>query len=134
MNTHIDGSSGLVSSPSDREIQGTSAFGIATAPVSNVSASSWYKSHVAKRDVGQINNRTLIDPSASESRISAYLGKKTGRVLEWDPVCLCVQKRCMNLHVGIVLGEPLQIGLTSCRDGNRICSPLGQVGRQYICS
>ena len=32
----------------------------------------------------------------------------------------------MNLHVGIVLGGPLQIGLTSCRDGNRICSPLGQ--------
>ena len=77
MNIHIDAGGGLVSNPSDREIQGTSALAIATAPVSNVSASSWYKSHVAKRDVGQMNNRTLIDPSASGSRISAYLGKLT---------------------------------------------------------
>ena len=43
------------------------------------------------------------------------------------PVCLSVQKRYMNRRVGIVLGGPLQIGLTSCRDGNKgICSPLGQ--------
>ena len=77
MNTNRDGSHGLVSSPSDREIQGTSAFGNATALVSNVRTSSWYKSHVAKRDVGHLNNRKLIDPSASESRISAYLGKTT---------------------------------------------------------
>ena len=31
----------------------------------------------------------------------------------------------MNGHVGIVLGGPLEIGLTSCGDGNRMCSPLG---------
>ena len=79
MNTNRDGSRGLVSSPSDREIQGTSAFGNATALVSNVRTSSWYKSHVAKRHVGQINNRTLIDPPTTESRIVAYLGKLTGR-------------------------------------------------------
>ena len=79
MNTNRDGSHGLVSSPSDREIQGTSAFGNATALVSNVRTSSWYKSHVAKRHVGQINNRALIDPPTSESRIAAYLGKLTGR-------------------------------------------------------
>ena len=77
MNTHIDGSSGLVSNPSDREIQGTSALATATAPVSDVSAPSWCKHHSAKRDVEHINNGTLIDPSASESRISAYLGKLT---------------------------------------------------------
>ena len=129
MNIHIDESGGFVSNPSDREIQGTSALAPAAAPVSNVSASSWCKRHVAKRDVGNLNNRKLIDPSASESRISAFLGKTTGRdgVLELGiPVCLCVQKRYMSLRVGIVLGGPLQIGLTSCRDGNRICSPLGQ--------
>ena len=128
MNIHIDESGGLVSNPSDREIQGTSALAAATAPVSNVSASSWCKRHVAKRDVGHLNNRKLIDPSASESRTSACLGKTAGRVLELRiPVCLFIQKRYMNLRVGIVLGGPLQIGPTSCRDGNTgICPLLGQ--------
>ena len=89
MNIHIDESAGFVSNPSDREIQGTSALATATAPVSNVSASSWCKRHVAKRDVGHINNGTLIDPSAPESRISAYLGKTTGR--DWTGILfVCV--------------------------------------------
>ena len=77
MITNRDGSHGLVSSPSDREIQGTNAFGNSTALVSDVRTSSLYKSHVAKRHVGQINNRTSIDPPTSESRIAAYLGKLT---------------------------------------------------------
>ena len=91
MNIHIDAGGGLVSNPSDREIQGTSALAAAAAPVSNVSASSWCERHVAKRDIGHLSNRKLIDPSASESRISAYSGKTTGRVLELGiPVCLFV--------------------------------------------
>ena len=39
MNIHIDADGGLVSNPSDREIQGTSALAAAAAPVSNVSTS-----------------------------------------------------------------------------------------------
>ena len=77
MNIHIDADGGLVSNPSDREIQGTSAH--ATALVSNVSTLSWNEPRIAKRDIGHLNNRKLIDPSASESRIPAYLGKTTGR-------------------------------------------------------
>ena len=128
MNIHIDADGGLVSNPSDREIQGTSALAAAAAPVSNVSTSSWCERHIAKRDIGHLSNRKLIDPSASESRIPAHLAISTGR--EWRngiSVCLFPQKRYMNPCVGIVLGGPLQIGLTSCRDGNKgMCSPLGQ--------
>ena len=78
MNIHIDADGGLVSNPSDREIQGTSALAThAAALVSNVSTLSWCERHIAKRDIGHLSNRKLIDPSASESRISAYLGKIT---------------------------------------------------------
>ena len=80
MNTHIDANGGLVSNPSDREIQGTSALAAhAAALVSNVSTLSWNEPRIAKRDIGHLSNRKLIDPSASESRIPAYLGKTTGR-------------------------------------------------------
>ena len=129
MNIHIDADGGLVSNPSDREIQGTSALAThAAALVSNVSTLSWNEPRIAKRDIGHLSNRKLIDPSTSESRIPAYVGKLTGRALDFGfHVCLSVQKRYTNRRVGIVLGGPLQIGLTSCRDGNKgICSPLGQ--------
>ena len=90
MNIHIDAGGGLVSNPSDREIQGTSALAAhAAAPDLDAWNFSWIEPHAAKRDIGQLSNRKLIDPSASESRISAYLGKTTGRVLEFGiPVCL----------------------------------------------
>ena len=92
MNIHIDADGGLVSNPSDREIQGTSALAPhAAALVSNVSTLSWNEPRIAKRDIGHLSNRKLIDPSASESRIPAYLGKTTGRVLDFGiPVCLFV--------------------------------------------
>ena len=78
MNIHIDANGGLVSNPSDREIQGTSALAAHAAElVSNVSTLSWYEPRIAKRNIGHLNNRKLIDPSASESRIPAYLGKTT---------------------------------------------------------
>ena len=85
--TMIDADGGLVSNPSDREMQGSSAH--AAAPDLDAWDLSWVERHVAKRDVGHINNRTLIDPSASESRISAYLGKTTGR--DWNGILfVCV--------------------------------------------
>ena len=126
MNTHIDANDGLVSNPSDREIQGSSAH--AAAPNLHVGISSWDEPHIAKRDIGQRSNRKLNEPSAPECRISAYLDKLTGRALDGLISCfLVVLKRRMNDCVGIVLGGPLQIGLASCRDGNTgACSSLGQ--------
>jgi len=78
MNIHIDADGGLVSNPSDREIQGTSDFATrAAALVSDVSTLSWNEPRIAKRDIGHLSNMKLIDPSTSESRIPAYLGKTT---------------------------------------------------------
>ena len=78
MNIHIDAGGGIVSNPSDREIQGTSALAAhAAALVSNVSTLSWCERRIVKRDIEHLSNRKLIDPSESESRISAYLGKTT---------------------------------------------------------
>ena len=80
MNIHIDADGGLVSNPSDREIQGTSALAAHAAALdSNVSNLSWDEPHVAKRDIGHLSNRKLIEPSAPECRIPAYLAKITGR-------------------------------------------------------
>ena len=80
-----DVNGGLVSNPSDREMQGSmrgsSAHAAATDP--NAWELSWVEPHAAKRDIGQLSNRKLIEPSASESRIPAYLAKTTGRVLEF---------------------------------------------------
>ena len=68
-------------------MQGSSAH--AAAPDLDAWNLSWDEPRIAKRDIGHLSNRKLIDPSASKSRISAYLGKTTGRVLELGiPVCL----------------------------------------------
>ena len=124
-----DVNGGLVSNPSDREMQGSrrgsSAHAAATDP--NAWELSWVEPHADKRDIGQLSNRKLIEPSASGCLIPAYVDKITGR--DWMGWKFCfgvvVQNRWMNRHVGIVPGGPLQIGFTSCRDGNRMCSPLG---------
>ena len=80
MNTHIDAIGGLVSNPSDRETRGSRALAARAAPLNlEVGTSSWAETHIAKRDIGQLSNRKLIDPSAPECRISAYVGKITGR-------------------------------------------------------
>ena len=87
MNIHINADGGLVSNPRDREMQGSSAH--AAAPNLDAWDLSWDEPRIAKRDVGHINNRTLIDPSVSESRTSAYLGKTTGR--DWNGILfVCV--------------------------------------------
>ena len=80
MNIHIDAHGGLVSNPSDREIQGTSALAAHAAAAAldlDVSNLSWVEPHVEKRDIGHLSNRKLTDPSASESRIPAHLSKST---------------------------------------------------------
>ena len=78
MNTHIDAIGGLVSNPSDRETRGSSALAAHAAPLDlDVGTFSWDEPHVAKRDIGQLSNRKLIDPTAPECRISAYVGKIT---------------------------------------------------------
>ena len=101
MNTHIDAIGGLVSNPSDRETRGSRALAAHAAPLNlEVATPSWAEPHIAKRerplylevatpssaephiarrDKGQLTNRKLIDPSAPECRISAYVGKITGR-------------------------------------------------------
>ena len=118
MNTHIDAIGGLVSNPSERETRGSRGR---TAPPLDLKVGifSSGEPHTAKRDIGQLSNRKLMDPS--------YLGKTTGRDCDGDSCWTdVVLKRCMNFHVGIVLGVPLQIGSASCRDGNKgICSSLG---------
>ena len=105
MNIHIDADGGLVSNPSDREIQGTSDFATrAAALVSDVSTLSWNEPRIAKRDIGHLSNMKLNDPSTSELSIPAYIGKTTGRVLDGrqrNSCFLFVQKRCMNRRVGI---------------------------------
>ena len=70
MNTHIDAIGGLVSNPSDRETRGSRALAEHAVPLNlEVGISSWAEPHIAKRDIGQLSNRMLIDPS--------YLGKTT---------------------------------------------------------
>ena len=65
MNTHIDAIGGLVSNPSDRETRGSRAH---AAPLNlEVVTSSWAEPHIDKRDIGQLSNRKLIDPSESFS-------------------------------------------------------------------
>ena len=80
MNIHIEAHGGLVSNPSDREIQGTSALAAHAAAAAldlDVSNLSWVEPHVGKRDIGHLSNRKLTDPSASESRIPAHLAIST---------------------------------------------------------
>ena len=79
MNINRDAHVGLVSNPSDREIQGISALAAhaGAARVLNVSNLSWGESHAGKRDLGDLNNRTLIDLTAAGIPIPAYLVKST---------------------------------------------------------
>ena len=68
MNIHIDAIGGLVSNPSERETRGSRGR---TAPPLNLEVGTFSsgESHIAKRDIGQLSNRKLMDPS--------YLGKTT---------------------------------------------------------
>ena len=69
MNTHIDAIGGLVSNPSDTETRGSRAH---AAPLDlEVANPSWGEPRIAKRDLGQLSNRKLMDPS--------YVAKTTGR-------------------------------------------------------
>ena len=115
---HIEATGELVSSPRERE---TREMKERTAIVlqSNVEDPSLDDRHVVTRDKGQLSNRNLRDPS--------YLGNSSGRDWMVTPVELMLNpNRYMNFCLGIVFGGPLEIGSTSCRDGNKgICSSLG---------
>ena len=75
--TMIDADGGLVSNPSDREMLVSSAGSSAHAAATDHNAweLSWVEPHADKRDIGQLSNRKLIETSASECHIPAYLDK-----------------------------------------------------------
>ena len=73
MNIHIEAHGGLVSNPSDREMQGSSAH--TTAPDLDAWNLSWVEPLAGKRDIGDLNNRTLIDLTAAGIPIPAHLAK-----------------------------------------------------------
>ena len=79
MNIHIEAHGGLVSNPSNREIQGTSALAAHAAAALDLDVSnlSWVEPHVEKRDIGHLNNRKLIDLSAAGIPIPAHLAIST---------------------------------------------------------
>ena len=82
--TMSDANGGLVSNLSDREMQGSrrgsSAHAAATDP--NAWELSWVEPHADKRDIGQLSNRKLIEPPASECRIPAHVDKFTDNPIE----------------------------------------------------
>ena len=119
MNIHMEATGELVSSPRERETREMKER--AAIPLhSNVSNPSLDKRQIATRDKGQLSNRNLRDPSS-------YLGNSSGRDCMVTPVELMLNlNRCLNFYLENVFGVPLEIGSTSCRDGNKgICSSLG---------
>ena len=125
MNTHVGVNDGFVSSDRDSEIQGSRSQG-AVLEQHVCNTLSWSEHRVIKRNKSQLRGRKLDDPSAPERRVSAYLVNSTGRERRGIFCCLAVLKCYMNCCVGTVLGETMQIGVISCRDGNtEACSSLG---------
>ena len=70
MNINRDAHGGLVSNPSAREMQGSSAH--TAAPDLDAGNLSWSEPHAGKRDIGDLNNRTLIDLTAAGIPIPAH--------------------------------------------------------------
>ena len=69
-------------------MQGSSAH--TAAPDLDAGNLSWGESHAGKRDIGDLNNRTLIDLTAAGIPIPAHLAKSTnsfstGRAGLWWP-------------------------------------------------
>ena len=85
MNINRDAHVGLVSNPSDREIQRISALAAhaGAARVLNVSNLSWGESHAEKRELGDLNNRALIDLTAAGIPILAQLAISTSQAKGW---------------------------------------------------
>ena len=119
MNIHMEATGELVSSPRERETREMKERA-AISLHSNVGNPSLDKRQIATRDKGQLSNRNLRDPSS-------YLGNSSGRDCMVTPVELMLNlNRCLNFYLENVFGVPLEIGSTSCRDGNKgICSSLG---------
>ena len=87
MNLHRDAHVGLVSNPSDREMQGSSAH--TAAPDLDAWNSSWVEPLAGKRDIGHLNNRKLIDLSDAGIPILAHLAISTNN-WEYQPTNLAV--------------------------------------------
>ena len=75
MNINRDAHGGLVSNPSAREMQGSSAH--TAAPDLDAWNSSWVEPLAGKRDIGHLNNRKLIDLSDAGIPILAHLAIST---------------------------------------------------------
>ena len=75
MHINRDAHGELVSNPSAREMQGSSAH--TAAPDLDAGNLSWGESHAGKRDIGDLNNRTLIDLTAAGIPIPAHLAIST---------------------------------------------------------
>ena len=75
MHINRDAHGELVSNPSAREMQGSSAH--TAAPDLDAGNLSWGEPHAGKRDIGDLNNRTLIDLTAAGIPIPAHLAKST---------------------------------------------------------
>ena len=69
MNTHIDAIGGLVSNPSERETRGSRGR---TAPALDLKVGTFSSGepHTVKRDIGQLSNRKLMDPSIGKTTSS----------------------------------------------------------------
>ena len=119
MNIHMEATGELVSSPRERETREMKERA-AIVLQSNVGNPSLDDRQIATRDKGQLSNRNLRDPSY-------YLGILSGRDCMVTPVgSMLTLNRYLNYYLEIVFGVPLEIGSTSCRDGNKgICSSLG---------
>ena len=88
MHINRDAHGELVSNPSAREMQGSSAH--TAAPDLDAGNLSWSEPHAGKRDIGDLNNRTLIDLTAAGIPIPAHLAILTFVLL------LYVEK---NMHI-----------------------------------
>ena len=75
MNIHIEAHGGLVSNPSAREMQGSSAH--TAAPDLDAWNLSLVEPLAEKRDIGHLNNRKLIDLSDAGIPILAHLAIST---------------------------------------------------------
>ena len=79
MNIHIEAHVGLVSNPSDREMQGSSAH--TAAPDLDAWNLSLVEPLAGKRDIGHLNNRKLIDLSDAGIPILAHLAISTKAII-----------------------------------------------------
>ena len=122
---------GFISNDSDSAIRGSRPRGaVLEKHVCNFSSNenqvNKHNEFKGTSSWGQLSCRKLIEPSAPECRVPAYVAKSTGRERREMIFCYLVVlntlRRYLNFYAGIVLGVH---SATSCGDGNReACSSL----------